>query len=748
VLGCLLLLMLAGCHRDPNVKKQKFLESGKQYLEQGKTKEATLQFASALQLDPRFTEAHYQMARAFTMTGRFNDAYRELNIVVNQDPNHLRARVDLANLLLAGRQYDRAEESARIALRLKPDDIEAHQVMANLLMATGKPDQAMEEIQQAIALDPNRSRTYVNLAILYGNRGQREEALGAIRKAIELDPKNLDAVLILAEHYRLQKSWPEAEAQYRHAIEIAPKTYNIRAGLAQSYLQQNRPDLAERVFVEAKAALPDDSEAYNSLGNYYRLRGDKAKALAEFAALYKEHEKDPRTRTNYLDALLANDRYQAASAILDPVLKANAQDADALLIRGRIELHQQRPRDAMQSFQEALKRAPDNAQAHFFLAAALSRIGDQSRAESEWKEAARLDPNNLSAQESLATIAINKKDSGMLMQVAANLLRIAPDMPDGYTYRAIAKAGQKQFPAAEADLRKAIEIAPNNAYSYFQLGVVKAQEKDYAAAEKNYEEALQRDPAQMDALRGLAEVYAVRKTPGKIIARVDAQIARSPFSAALYQFKGAVLIQAHDAKGAAASLEKAVALGGPTKMDATLQLAQVQTSLGNLDQAAANYDAAAQLDPQDRRPYVLRGGLEELRGNWDLARQFYEKALRLGNDAVAANNLAFLLLEHGGSLDTAISLAQTARQLMPDAPSTADTLAWAYYKKGLYRMAADLLEEAVRKDASKAPYQYHLGLAYCKLGDKAKGRTHLQRALQLDPKYPLAEEARRTLAQM
>lgn len=747
-LGCLLLIFAAGCNRDPNVKKQKYLESGKQYLEQGKVKEATLQFATALQIDGRFTEAHYQMSRAYTAMGRFNDTYRELNVVVNQDPRHLRARVDLANLLLAGRQYDRAEESAKLALQIKPDDIEAHQVMANILMATGKSDQAMDEIQHAISLDPRRSRTYVNLAILQGNRGQREEALASIHKAIELDPKNLDAVLILGEHFRLQKQWQESEAQYRRAIEISPKSLNIRTGLARLYLQQDRFDMAEKVFVDTKAAIPDDSEAYNSLGDFYRMRGQNARALAEFAALYKDHNKDPRTRNNYVEALMSADRYQEANAILDQVLAANAQDADALLLRGRAEMQQKRPKDAVLSFQESIKRAPENAQAHFFLAAALSRTGDQLRAESEWKEAARLDPNSLSAQEALAALAIAKKDSAALMQVALNVLRIAPDLPDGYTFRAIAKAGQKQYPAAEVDLKKAIEIAPNAAFGYYQLGMVKSLQKDYAGAEKAYEDALLRDPAQVESLRGLTDVYTAKKTPARIMTRVDEQIAKSPSSPLLYQFKGALMMQARDLKGAAATLEKAVSLGGPNKADGMLLLAQVQAGMGNIDQAVATYEGVSQLEPSDHRAYILRAGLEERRGNWDAAQQAYEKALRIGNDPVSANNLAFLLLEHGGNVDRAVSLAQTARQMMPESPTTADTLAWAYYKKGLYRMAADLLEDAVRKDGSKSSYRYHLGLAYQKLGEKAKAKTQLQKALQIDPKYSLAEEARRALAQL
>ena len=72
------------------------------------------------------------------------------------------------------------------------------------------------------------------------------------------------------------------------------------------------------------------------------------------------------------------------------------------------------------------------------------------------------------------------------------------------------------------------------------------------------------------------------------------------------------------------------------------------------------------------------------------------------------------MLEHQESSDVALSLAQIARQKMPDSPSAADTLAWAYYQKGLYGYAADLLQEALRNSPENPTYHYHIGMVYQK----------------------------------
>ena len=69
------------------------------------------------------------------------------------------------------------------------------------------------------------------------------------------------------------------------------------------------------------------------------------------------------------------------------------------------------------------------------------------------------------------------------------------------------------------------------------------------------------------------------------------------------------------------------------------------------------------------------GRLEESRGTGRNPRNLYQKALQIEPEyPVAANNLAYLLLEHGGNPDLALSYAQVARRGMPD--STDPLIRW------------------------------------------------------------------------
>ena len=58
---CVLAALLTGCSRDPNVRKQKYLESGQRYFDKGQYREAEIQFENAIQVDSRFADAHYKL---------------------------------------------------------------------------------------------------------------------------------------------------------------------------------------------------------------------------------------------------------------------------------------------------------------------------------------------------------------------------------------------------------------------------------------------------------------------------------------------------------------------------------------------------------------------------------------------------------------------------------------------------------------------------------------------------------------
>jgi Flp pilus assembly protein TadD len=180
---------------------------------------------------------------------------------------------------------------------------------------------------------------------------------------------------------------------------------------------------------------------------------------------------------------------------------------------------------------------------------------------------------------------------------------------------------------------------------------------------------------------------------------------------------------------------------------AMVLLGQVQAGNGQTDKAIELYQRAIELAPRDLRLQVALGGMYEKVGNWQQAESLYQKVLAVDSEnPLASNNLAYLLLEHGGSPSLALTLAQTGRKGLPHLPNAADTLGWAYYNNGGYSVAAPLLEDAVKAIPNNQAYRYHLGLTYQKLNDAARAKTELEKVIALNPTSPIADQARRALS--
>src|SRR5205085_3471831 len=120
--------------------------------------------------------------------------------------------------------------------------------------------------------------------------------------------------------------------------------------------------------------------------------------------------------------------------------------------------------------------------------------------------------------------------------------------------------------------------------------------------------------------------------------------------------------------------------------------------------------------------------------NKDEARKMYEESLRREPDnPVLLNNLAFLLAQQGSDLDQALTLAQRAKQRLPENAEVADTLGWIYLKKNLNAGAIQIFQGLVKQQPNNPTFHYHLALALLQQGDKSGARKELERALETKP---------------
>ena len=111
-------LGVAGCHRDPAVAKRKYLESGDRYYAKAKYREAAIQYQNAIKVDPKYAEAHYQLAQCYLRLVNLQGAYRELSRAIDQKPDDPKPQIALGNLLLAVRRFPETQQRAELVLKI------------------------------------------------------------------------------------------------------------------------------------------------------------------------------------------------------------------------------------------------------------------------------------------------------------------------------------------------------------------------------------------------------------------------------------------------------------------------------------------------------------------------------------------------------------------------------------------------------------------------------------------------------
>src|SRR5271165_3201506 len=90
-------LTFAGCRANPEKAKKKYFDSGMKYMDDKQYEAAMIQFKKAVQKDPKYSEAYFQLATASWKLEHWGEGFRYMLQAVDTDPNNLKARVALGD---------------------------------------------------------------------------------------------------------------------------------------------------------------------------------------------------------------------------------------------------------------------------------------------------------------------------------------------------------------------------------------------------------------------------------------------------------------------------------------------------------------------------------------------------------------------------------------------------------------------------------------------------------------------------
>jgi tetratricopeptide (TPR) repeat protein len=195
-------------------------------------------FSRAVEVDPTFAVAHYQLGRTHLALGNRWKATAQFRAATQVDPSLPEPFKAIGDIFMLSprRLYDQAIEGYQRALALRPHYADAHVGLGDARAAKGDHEGAINHYQKALALDSLNARVHFSLGkIYYNEKGLYYESVNAYKKAIELDQYFLEARMGLGEIFEEKGLYQDAIGEYRKVIEADARHTGAHYNLALAY---------------------------------------------------------------------------------------------------------------------------------------------------------------------------------------------------------------------------------------------------------------------------------------------------------------------------------------------------------------------------------------------------------------------------------------------------------------------------------------------------------------------------------
>jgi tetratricopeptide (TPR) repeat protein len=739
-----LLLVGVSCNRDPKIVSRKYVENGNKYFNTGKYKEASIMYRNALKKDPLNGDAYYRVGLCDLRMGQPSSAVRSLRRAKELMPDQIEAALTLADVYLmavsvnASSAKNLLPEIKQLAQDLeKKDAYHGHRLNGLYLLLEGKPKEAIERLEKANQMKPLEPNVALFLmrALAAEKRGDEAETLA--RQLIEKHKTLVPAYNFLYVRYASSNKLDAAEAILKLRTANNPKDESGMLQLAQFYGATRREADMKSTLDKLTSNTKDFPNAYRAVGDFYFRNRNLDKAVEYYVT---GKQADPTQSATFdkriAEAYISQGKADEALKLLEAVIKQDAKDNDAIAMRASLLLRGNKPeqiRAAVSDLQGVVRSSPKNFVARYDLGRALLADKQEEQARLAFEDAIKQRDDYLPPRLALAQLYFRKGEHAKAVQAADAILTREPGHLAARLVRAASLTSMRDFPRARAAIADTIKLYPNALEAQLQLAVVNMGERKFKEAEAGFLTLYEKNPKDPRSLFGLAECYLSQQKQAQALDLIQKAVTRNPESDQLVL--GLANVAARTGKLDIA-IQQLEALSAKRPKDAFLhtRLGEIYRRAGKLDVSAGHLRKAIELAPEQPSPKLQLALQLDEQGQRAEARQLYEQLLKLQpNNVVVLNNLAYMMAESGTELDQALTLAQRAKQAMPEEVNVADTLGWIYIKKNLSDNAIDIYRNLVRRQPDRSTFHYHLGMALYQKGDRTQAKQALLTALRNKP---------------
>ena len=774
----LVALSVISCNRDPNYLKEKYLQSGIKYYDGGRYKEASIMFRKSIEADRKFGPAYYHLALTDLKQGEVPNAVpmfrraHELLKPGTDDADDTDLKLSEIMVLAAQAQekneaiLKEVQQTVDGLLKRNPKGWQGHKLSGDLAMletaklyraakvedAKKELGTAISEYRQALTVKPGDPIITLALGRTLSVDGEVGEAETLFKGMITKDKKNLNGYYELYRVYLGQQKVQEAEAILKDAIKNNPQDTQLRLALARFYYGTNKPTELVALLNQMKADIKQFPNAYFQSGDFYL----RVKNLDEAIKQYEEGiKKDPSRRNTYLkrevEAYVRSGKTALAYEKNELILKNDPKDPEARGIQATFMLDRGDINTAMGELQSVVTAKPNNFVARFNLGRAHFARGEYEQARQEFDTAIQLRPDYLPARLAQIQVSLIRGDTDSALHQADETSRIAPNSVEARVMKAAALMRLQRFDEARALLTAVLDKMPKQVDTLLELGVLDLNQKKIKDAEDLFHRAYEANPNNLRGLLGESRAYLLDGQPDKSVQLIAAEAQKKPANLDLQREVGNAQMAAGQYEQAITTYQSLLAkVSDPrSQSDIWTRIGQSYLQRGDIQQSINSLEKARQGQPTNTALTTNLGQLYEQVNKNDVARKYYEMSIKVDpNNALALNNLAYMISQTNGDLDQALTYATRAKQRLPDHAEINDTLGVIYIKKNLTDNAIDTFRTLVVKVPQNPTYHYHYALALLQKGDRESAKKECQIALTDKPKKQEETEIRQLMAKV
>ena len=629
------------------------------------------------------------------------------------------------------------------------------------------------------------------LGALYAQRGALACAIPAFETALRLQPESVEArynlALALIKGGRPTKATQELQTLIRQKPQFAGAHYALgvvlqskgKLGAAESEFEAAiRADPHFYVAYVNLAGLLESEKRYpaavSSLEQALALNPPRDVADQLQMALGKTRAKIARPEGQRLQALKLRSNPDSAAGQLN-------NQANQLLAEGKVQR-------AADTYREALRLSPNNAQMHYNLSLALDKLGNLSEEQRQLEEAVKLDPNLAVAHNQLGLLALQGGRLDKAEQEFKNALVINPRDAEAQDNLGVLFSLQGNDAQAATLFQQSIQSDPKHAKAYTDLGMTEAKHGEYAEAERQFQTAIKMAPDDESGYTALGILQAKTGREPDAIQNFRKALALVPNSPDAHVNLGIALADQYDLAGGLAQFSEAIRLD-PRSAKAHYNLGRFYFYTGKYDEARKELETACQIQADYPDALYSLALTERQLNNALRATELLERVVALSPGNADAQYLLGQNLDQMGKTDEAIAHWKAAVRADPNQSQSLYHLARTLDKRhdpeaqqfmerfraleksqrlfdrvqalGNFAIeaanaqnwpqAVEQMKEAIQlcgQCAESAHLHRNLGLIYCRTGNRQDGEKELRTALQLDPHDEDAKKALALLANL